>query len=284
VDNQQALEVLRHVSQTGIVARVNVLFGFPGETREEAWETINFVLDNSDVIDAVVSQPFRLERMAPISAEPEEVGVQIIPDERKNTAFTHYQWTAQSGFSAGEGAEFDRLFWREIARRFPQFGINYLLDVTLHYDRHGSKEAIKRVVQASLDQYRMREIVGKQLGAHLTRRNKPKLRDGMLCRFLRFDLSKIDISINNGLVLFQDVEAAPTLEAEETDVIINIREAYRVLRVGPLVAEVLRLADGTHTLGAIAQMIARRFNLPQPLALERCRGVLKLHRALLDKM
>jgi anaerobic magnesium-protoporphyrin IX monomethyl ester cyclase len=282
VDNQQALEVLRNVSQAGIVARVNVIFGFPGETEEEARETIGFVLNNGDVIDAVVSQPFRLERLAPISDEPEKYGVRIIPDEKKNTAFTHYNWVAERGFSAGDGAEFDRLFWREMGRSLPFFSINYFPEVPLHYAYYGSKEGMRQAVQVSIDQYQKRSVEGPQLGMCLNGRYKPRLRDGLLCRSLRFDLSKIDITINNGLVLFQNVQASPSLEVEEVDVIINVREPGRILRLNPLAAEVLRHADGTHPLEAIAQTVANCFNLPLPQALERCCGVLKLYRALLD--
>ena len=284
VDNQQALKVLRNVSEAGILTRANIFFGFPGETKAEALETFNFMLDNANLIDAVVSQPYRLERLAPISAQAEKYGVHIIPGERNDTAFTHYRWWSEGGFSAGEGAELDRLFWQEVGRRYPLFIINYLPEVPLHYAYYGSKEKLKRAVQASVDRYRQQGMSADQLGARLNRRYKPVLRDGLFCRVLRFDLAKIDIPINNGLVLFQNVEAAPTLEAEEVDVIINVREAYRVLRVSPLAADVLRLADGTHSLGVIAQTVAGRFNLPQPQALERCRGVLKLHRALLERV
>ena len=71
-------------------------------------------------------------------------------------------------------------------------------------------------------------------------------------------------------------------EAEEVDVIINVREPDRILRVNSLTAKVLRCIDGARTLEAIAQVIADRFDLTLPQALERCRGVLKLYRTLLD--
>lgn len=282
VDNETALQVLRNVSRAGIVTRVNVIFGFPTETKEEAWETIHFVVDNSDVIDAVVSQPFRLERLAPLSLEADKYGIRILPDDGKDLAFTHYHWEAESGFSAGEGAEMDRQLWREVGKRFPRFSINFLQDVPTHYSRHGSKAQIVREVQASVERYRKDSVVGTLSDVQLDNGYKPRLREGVMCGRLHFDLSKIDISINNGLVLFQNVAAAPPLQATEADVVVNVREPGRVLRVTPFAAEVFRHADGTRTVSGIAQAIASRMNLREAQALESCLGVLKLYRMLLD--
>ncbi len=280
VCDERALDVLRNVSQAGIVTRVNVIFGFPSETPQETRATMDFVLNNSDVIDAVVSQPFRLERMAAISADPAHYGVQIAFEKEKDTAFTHYRWTVPNGCNSGDGANLDRQFWREIAKRFPQFCINYVLDVALHFDQYGSKEKVKQAVQTRLHKHLT--TLGPLIEERFSLESRPRLYEGLLCAFLQFDLSKISTPITNGLVLFQDIRATPSLEAKPAHVIINLHEACRVMQVSPIAAQVLRLSDGQHTVEAIAETVAERFHLTTAEAQRRSQGILTLHRTLLE--
>jgi len=56
------LKILRSCRKTRIKIRVLIIFGFPGETKEEAEKTLAFLLKNKELYDSLALQPFRLEK------------------------------------------------------------------------------------------------------------------------------------------------------------------------------------------------------------------------------
>ncbi|MGC1121329.1 MAG: radical SAM protein [Candidatus Methanofastidiosia archaeon] len=70
-----ASRTLRNSSQAGIWNHVSFFFGFPTETREEAQKTIQFVLENRDVIDSVSDSVFMLDYQSSVYCDPERYGV-----------------------------------------------------------------------------------------------------------------------------------------------------------------------------------------------------------------
>lgn len=70
-----ASHTLRTSSEAGIWNHVSFFFGFPTETREEAQKTIQFVLENRDVIDSVSDSVFTLDYQSSVYFNPEQYGV-----------------------------------------------------------------------------------------------------------------------------------------------------------------------------------------------------------------
>lgn len=69
--------VLAHAAEADIVNHCFVMFGFPGETEEDASETIGFLERTAASIGGVSGSVFDLEPTSPIGREPDRWGVTI---------------------------------------------------------------------------------------------------------------------------------------------------------------------------------------------------------------
>ncbi len=73
------IEQILHDSQSvGITNVAFIMFGFPGETREQALETVAFLEKNAPYIERHAATPFRLEEGSPIWENPKHWGVKAL--------------------------------------------------------------------------------------------------------------------------------------------------------------------------------------------------------------
>jgi radical SAM superfamily enzyme YgiQ (UPF0313 family) len=77
-------EVLLCFKEAGIKVQLSVFFGFPTETFQEAYTTLDFLLKHTELYDFVAVQPFCLEEQSLISEEPERFGISKIYRQDKN--------------------------------------------------------------------------------------------------------------------------------------------------------------------------------------------------------
>jgi hypothetical protein len=86
--NQEiAEETVRNCARAGIQTSINVIVGFPGETRTEHQETLDFLKRNRDYIHSVVNVgTLMLSPGTYLSMHPEEFGIKI--DHERGTWYT----------------------------------------------------------------------------------------------------------------------------------------------------------------------------------------------------
>jgi anaerobic magnesium-protoporphyrin IX monomethyl ester cyclase len=78
--------ILRDSTAAGIWNHTFFFFGFPGETMEEAQETVNFVYAHQDAIHSASLGAFLLERYSPVACAPKKYGVTIRDDPDRDLA------------------------------------------------------------------------------------------------------------------------------------------------------------------------------------------------------
>lgn len=124
IDPAWAREVLRGCAEAEIRAFVMFFIGFPGETEEEAEETLRFVEDLRGPITHVAFSNFILEHKSPVYREPERYGItEILPYAGEDLKiYSDYRLT--EGLSSAEAVSF-----LERARERP--GIRALVDLYL---------------------------------------------------------------------------------------------------------------------------------------------------------
>ena len=81
---------LRQAAEAGIWNHVMAFYGFPGETREEADETRQFLLDNKGQIHSVELFYFVAYRHTPMVRNPEKFGITIHKQEEYDLPLDYY--------------------------------------------------------------------------------------------------------------------------------------------------------------------------------------------------
>jgi anaerobic magnesium-protoporphyrin IX monomethyl ester cyclase len=81
---------LQQAAKAGIWNHVMAFYGFPGETRDEALETRQFVLDNQSVIHSVELFYFVAYRHTPMVRNPEKFGITIHKQEEYDLPLDYY--------------------------------------------------------------------------------------------------------------------------------------------------------------------------------------------------
>jgi radical SAM superfamily enzyme YgiQ (UPF0313 family) len=81
---------LKQAAKAGIWNHVMAFYGFPGETRDEALETRQFVIDNQPVIHSVELFYFVAYRHTPMVRNPEKFGITIHKQEEYDLPLDYY--------------------------------------------------------------------------------------------------------------------------------------------------------------------------------------------------
>jgi hypothetical protein len=89
--------VLRESTAAGIWNHTFFFFGFPGETLENAQDTINFIYEHQDVIHSASPGTFLLERFSPVHLMPEKFGVSKIIEDRDRDLAIYYDYELEKG-------------------------------------------------------------------------------------------------------------------------------------------------------------------------------------------
>jgi radical SAM superfamily enzyme YgiQ (UPF0313 family) len=88
---------LREAAKVGIWNHVMAFYGFPGETREEAEETRQFLLDNKENINSVELFYFVAYRHTPMVRSPEKFGITIHKQEEYDLPLDYYYTLNEPG-------------------------------------------------------------------------------------------------------------------------------------------------------------------------------------------
>jgi len=133
---------LQLTADAGIWNHCMGFFGFPGETREEAWSSVEFLEANKDHVHSLGFGTFDLGRHNPVAKNPEKWGVTAYKNSEWDLALDYY-YTVKNGMSIEEAErvfeQFERnhnpgwdlrLFIREyIFLYIARFGLQKLPDL-----------------------------------------------------------------------------------------------------------------------------------------------------------
>lgn len=115
MDKATTTEVIRRSlelsARAGIWNHVMGFFGFPGERREDALDSIRFLEENKDLVHSIGFGTFDLSRHTPVAKNPEKFGVTPYKNPEWDLALDYY-YTVKEGLSVEEAErvfeEFER--------------------------------------------------------------------------------------------------------------------------------------------------------------------------------
>ena len=92
---------LKLTAEAGIWNHCMGFFGFPGETKEEAWESVQFLEQNKNHVHSLGFGTFDLGRHNPVAKHPEKWGVTAYKNPEWDLALDYY-YTVKNGMSIEE--------------------------------------------------------------------------------------------------------------------------------------------------------------------------------------
>jgi anaerobic magnesium-protoporphyrin IX monomethyl ester cyclase len=125
VEIEQVGRILRESSEAGIWNHVFFFFGFPGETIEEAQETVNFLYEYKSYINSAAFGTFLLERYAPAHRFPERYGIKRVVKASDKDLAIYFDYEVESGMDE-ELAELVASRFLDVlpAKRFGHYYVN----------------------------------------------------------------------------------------------------------------------------------------------------------------
>jgi radical SAM superfamily enzyme YgiQ (UPF0313 family) len=123
------LEIIRRVlpdsAAAGIWNHTFFFFGFPGETLDDAQETVNFLYEHSDYVNSAALGTFFLERYAPAHAHPEAFGITRVIERPDADLGFYFDYEVESGMDAATAELVMERFTDSLPpKEFPQFYCN----------------------------------------------------------------------------------------------------------------------------------------------------------------
>jgi hypothetical protein len=118
--------ILRDSAAAGIWNHTFIFFGFPGETEQDARETVDFFQANRDVIHSISSSTFLLERYARASTDPEAYDIsRIVPPSSQQDMAYYFEYEVSSGIGSQRAEEIEAAFVDSLPDKpSPQFYVH----------------------------------------------------------------------------------------------------------------------------------------------------------------
>jgi anaerobic magnesium-protoporphyrin IX monomethyl ester cyclase len=119
--------ILHSGTAAGIWMHTFFFFGFPGETIENAQETVNFIFAHQDVIHSGSPGAFLMEIYSPAYYFPEKFGVRSITKDQRRDLAIYFDYEVESGM----GEETASLLADRLVEQLPvkRYGQYYISDV-----------------------------------------------------------------------------------------------------------------------------------------------------------
>ncbi len=146
IETEITKSIIDSCDETGIAVHMYVIVGFPSETREEALETLDFVISNEKFLKSkgasCLACLFELEKHAPILRNPGKYGLTKIGHPKQDDLSLGYFYETDKGMTPEESGEVYEYVRSEIDKRLSIFPYNFSMSDGLLYLDHCSGESI----------------------------------------------------------------------------------------------------------------------------------------------
>jgi radical SAM superfamily enzyme YgiQ (UPF0313 family) len=129
---------LKLAADVGIWNHVMGFFGFPGETREDAYASMRFLEENKDLVHSIGFGTFDLSKHTPVAKNPERFGVTPYKNPEWDLALDYY-YTVKDGLSIEEA---ERVFEEFERNHYPGWDLKIFIReyVFLYVARFGTNK------------------------------------------------------------------------------------------------------------------------------------------------
>jgi anaerobic magnesium-protoporphyrin IX monomethyl ester cyclase len=137
IETEIASNIIEYCLDSDIAIHMYVIVGFPSETREEALETLDFVVSNERFMRSkgasCLACLFELEKYAPILRDPGKYGLAKIAHPKRDDMSLGYFYETNEGMTPDEACNVYGHIKGEIDKRLPIFPYNFSMSDGLLY-------------------------------------------------------------------------------------------------------------------------------------------------------
>ncbi len=149
IETKITRNIIDYCLDVDIAIHMYVIVGFPSETREEALETLDFVISNERYMRSrgasCLACLFELEKHAPIMRDPGKYGLTKIAHPKRDDMSLGYFYETNKGMTPDEASNVYAHIKEELDKRLPMFPYNFSMSDGLLYLDHFS-EANQEVI------------------------------------------------------------------------------------------------------------------------------------------
>jgi radical SAM superfamily enzyme YgiQ (UPF0313 family) len=259
--------ICRSCTDAGIWTHLFLIFGFPTETRQEARETMDFILKNRQIIRSMSFGSFQLTRHSKVYENPEAFNIRMTGESEKNDLSLWYEYKAEKGMSKNETEELISGFYNDLSREYRDLQIwsnldrEHLFLYISHYKKHyGKLPNLGRLVDIAHQRK-------KGLSVMVPADKGPVLNEGIFAGAFNFNLAQMIHARMKGKTL-------NVLQKEHTNVLFDTNN-NRVFTISDLGKAVLDNCNGRSGLEGIIGLVMEKYGLQYGDAAAKCRSFLK---------
>ena len=120
IDINTVKRICSEARRAGIWNHVFAFFGFPGETEEEAYQTMDFILNNQDIIQTAGAGPFSLNKYSKVMEHHKKYGIKTL-----NTGefLMQFKYSVEKGIDEHKASEISEIFNEKLKNNCSDLGI-----------------------------------------------------------------------------------------------------------------------------------------------------------------
>ena len=245
---ETALAVSKNIHEAGIWSHLYTFMGFPGESRDEALETVEFLRENKEIIGSFNIASFLLNKGADVVRFPEKYGITDI-DSGPNPDFSlAYDYKVSSGLTGDEAFEMSGIYREKVISEYEGnnvFKLDYeeILLYLSHFEKSDPwlKNLSSKIVDSASP---VKDVIAASV---------PIMRTNINVYEPKFDIIKImeNLAAGNKEDIYPD----------EKPVVIDVITG-KLMPVSYPVAEILSLCDGKNSIRQIARKLSAKYDAP----------------------
>jgi radical SAM superfamily enzyme YgiQ (UPF0313 family) len=118
-------EMLRSCSEAGIGINIQSFIGFPSERKEEAMNTINFLLSHRDIVSSAALGIFKLLKHSKVYNNPEKYGIYNVNIQAPGILATEFEYKVRTGLTKKQAKALNNSLRSQLRQAYPMARILY---------------------------------------------------------------------------------------------------------------------------------------------------------------
>lgn len=271
IDN--VLKICKYCTDADIWPHLFLIFGFPGETKNEAKETMDFILKNKKIIRSVAFGSFQLTKHSKVYEKPEAFDISKILQNDSIDLSLWYDFEVAHGMTKNETDRSIQEFCNKLSIQYPDFPLwrdldrEHLLLYVSHY-----KKAKNKVSELSelIDRIQYKKKEKPDITNTKTKNHEiyPTINEGVFVGVFNFNLAQIIRTMLTGNILEDD------LQKQRTNILFDTND-NRIFTLTNFAKDTLEKSDGKLNLSEIIDKIIEKYQMPYSQAELKCKTFLQ---------